>query len=136
VAELIPSFDQVAYGSGTVTSETWIDLLAGTAHTPIPAGKQILIGYITLISQDKPLKFQLKPNLPTKSLGNDGDTQLRSFSSVPKEDSKDLDLNFYGEIVTLAPVTAVSTGVEKLWMKVTGNGAIGAFDYIIYYTLY
>ena len=135
MAEIIPPFDLVSIGSGTVTSETWVELTAGDI-APIPVGKQLLIGYLVLISQDKPLKFQVKPNLPTKALGTDAETQLRAFASVGKEDSKDVDLSYYGEIVTLAPVSAVSTGVEKLWMKVTGVGASGAFDWIMYYTLY
>jgi len=138
LASIIPIFDLVCIGSGTVTTETWVDLTSfgPDVNSPIPNGKQLLLGYITLISQDKPLTFQIKPNLPTKSLGTDAETQLRAFASVPKEDSKEIDLNYYGQITTLAPVSAPSTGVEKLWLKVTGNGAIGGFDFILYYTLY
>jgi hypothetical protein len=138
MAQIIPVFDLVSIGNGTVTTETWVDLTSfgPDINSPIPNGKQLLLGYLTVISHDKALTFQVRPNLPTKSLGNDTDTQLRSFVTVPKEDSKDLDLNFYGQITTLAPVSAASTGVEKLWLKVKGLGVIGAFDFILYYTLY
>lgn len=138
MANILPVFDLVSLGSGTVTTETWINLTSygPDINSPIPSGKQLWLGYMTLISQDKPLKFQIRPNLPTKALGTDAETQLRSFFSVGKEDSKDIDLNYYGNLTTLAPVSATSTGVEKLWMKVTGNGVIGSFDFILYYTLY
>lgn len=137
MAQSIPIFDLVCFGSGTVTTETWIDLTSfgPNSNSPIPSGKQLTLGYATFISNDKPLTFQIRPNAATKSAATDADTQLRSFTTVPKEDSKDLDLNYYGNIETLAPVSAVSTGVEKLWLKVIGKGSIGSFDFILYYSI-
>ena len=138
-SELTPVFDLVCLGGSIVNSEKWIDITSygPDTNSPIPSGQQLYLGYATFISPDKACTFQLRPNLATKSLGTDADTQLRAFSSVPKEDSKDVDLTYYGNIATLAPVSAASTGVEKLWLKVTsGSNTAGDFEFVLYYTLY
>lgn len=139
MANIIPVFDLAFMGSGSLNSEIWIDLSAANPNpnSPIPSGSQLWLGYATFISNDKSLVFELRPNLPTKSAGNVTDTQLRGFASIAIGESKDVDLFYYGNILTLAPVTAVSTGVEKLWLRVrSGNNSIGTFDYIVYYSLY
>lgn len=131
MAEIVPIFEKTLLGSGSMTSESWVDL--GTITT----GKQWWIGYATFIASGKNLKFELRPNLPGQSTGTTGTTQLRSFSSVPGDDSKDVDLYFYGNIIMLAPPTAAATGVEKLWLRVSsGSGSAATFDYIINYTEY
>lgn len=139
MANIIPVFDLAFMGSGSLNSEIWIDLSASNPNpnSPIPSGSQLWLGYATFISNDKSLVFELRPNLPTKSAGNITDTQLRGFASIATGESKDVDLFYYGNILTLAPVTAVSTGVEKLWLHVrSGNNSVGTFDYIVYYSLY
>lgn len=139
MAALTPTFELTFLGSGTVNQETWIDLTASNPNpnSPIPAGKRIWLGYATFISDDKTLTFEIRPNLLTKSAGNITDTQLRGSQSVQAGDSKDQDLYFYGNVFTFAPVSADSTGVEKVWLRVKSNSAsLGAFSYIVYYTLY
>jgi hypothetical protein len=138
MADIIPVYDLVSLGDGTCGTTTWIDLTSfgPDVNSPIPSGKQLWLGYATFISPDKPLKFSIRPNLATKALGTDAETQLRSFTSVLKEDSKDVDLNYYGGITTLAPVSAQSTGVEKLWLKVEGVGVVADFSFLLYYALY
>ena len=139
MAAIIPVFDLTFMGDGSLNAETWVDLSAAAPNpnSPIPEGKQIWLGYVTFISNDKTLTFEIRPNLPTKSAGNATDTQLRAFSTVQAGDSKDVDLYYYGSITTLAPVSAPSTGVEKLWLRVkSGSSSAGTFSYIVYYTLY
>lgn len=139
MAEITPVYDLVCLGSGTIGTEEWIDIASfgPDTNSPIPNGKQLWLGYATFIAGDKPLVFSLRPNLPGKSLGTVAETQLRSFTSVPKEDSKDIDLNFFGSITTLAPVSVPSTGIEKLWLRVqAGAAAVTDFDFIMYYALY
>lgn len=141
MANITPTFELTFIGGGmTTTKDDWYEMSASgpDANSPIPSGKQIWLGYITLISTDKDLVFEIRPNLPTKSAGNTTDTQLRTFESVSASDgSKELDLYYYGNIMTLAPVSGSSTGVEKLWLRVRSNTqTIASFNYIVRYTLY
>lgn len=134
MAGLQPTFDLTFIGGGTYSGGTdqWTDL-----SDAIPSGKQLWLGYATLISDDKTLTFELRPNLIGQSTGTVGNTVLRGFASVLAGDSTDLDLFYYGNIITLAPVTAQSTGVEKLWLRIkSGSASSGTWSYIIYYTLY
>jgi hypothetical protein len=132
MASIVPVFESLFLGSGVVNSESWIDI-AGI----IPTGKQLWIGYASLISNDKTLTFELRPNIPTKSLATIAETQLRGFASVLAGESKDLDLYYYGNITTLAPIAVPSSGVERLWMRITsGSNSAGTYNYIIYYTIY
>lgn len=139
MASIITTFDKMSSGEIVTTgTDNWIDILslAPDVNSPIPTGKQIWIGYVTCISPDKNATFELRPNLPTKSLGNTTETQLRGFQSVPGGDSKEMDLYYYGAILTVAPVTASSTGVEKLWLRITcGSNASAKYQYIINYAL-
>ena len=140
MAEIIPIFDKVCLGSLTASgTDNWLDLTnyAPDNNSPIPSGKRIWIGYVTCISADKTATFELRPNLATKSAGNTTDTQLRGFASVPQGESRDLDMYYGGAITTLAPVTANSTGVEKLWLRIkSGSSSAATYEFILYYSLY
>ena len=135
MATIIPVFDVQFLGSGSVNTELWHDISAQIGG--IASGKQLWLGFSTFIAEDKSLIFELRPNLATKSLGNLTDTQLRAFTSVPGGESKDIDHYLGGAINWLAPVGVVSTGVEKLWLRIRSNSAsAGLWDYVIYYALY
>ena len=141
MATITPTFDKSFIGTGaTSTKDDWFNISASgpDANSPIPSGQQLWLGYITLISTDKDLVFEIRPNLPTQSTGTTGNTQLRAFQSVAAADgSKELDLYYYGNLLTLAPVGVSSTGVEKLWLRVTsGTNTVANFSYIVRYTLY
>lgn len=140
MANLIPLFDKIIIASGvTSTKDDWFDLgsYGPDTITPITSGKQLYLGLATYTAEDKSLTFELRPNLVTKSASNTTDTQLRrstTLNSAP--DSKDDDMFFGGEITTLAPTAYVSTGVEKLWVRIkSGTNTVGAWDIILYYTL-
>jgi hypothetical protein len=140
MAQIVPRFELSSSGSVTFSgTETWVDLtsFAPDINSPIPSGKQIWIAYVTCIAQDKAGTFELRPNLPTKSAGNITDTQLRGFTTVASGTSEELDVYYGGATMSLAPVTAVSTGVEKLWLRIrSGSNSSGSFDFIMYYTIY
>ena len=123
-----PVFDTVISGSGTVGTETWVNL--GT----ITSGKQIWIGYATLGAIDKNLQFEIRYNNSGQSTGTTGTTTIMDFSGAQAGSSVDRDFYWYGALATMTPV---STGVEKWWIRVTGQGATSAgFEYIIRHTLY
>ena len=139
MAQLMPTFELAFMGSGNVNSEAWVDVTAAqpNPNSPIPSGRRVWLGYASLISDDKTLTFEIRPNLPTKSAGNTIDTQLRATVSVPAGESREIDMHYGGNVATLAPVSADSTGVEKVWLRVrSGSSSTGAYSYIIYYTLY
>jgi hypothetical protein len=144
MASIIPKFDLVANGALTASgTDNWVDLTlllynAGLLPSAvIPSGKQLLIGYITCISQDKNATFELRPNKLTKSASNTTDTDLRGFQSVVAGTSEDLDVYYGGAIVSLSPVDGVSTGVEKLWLRCkSGSSSAATYEYIVYCTLY
>ena len=143
MAQLIAKFDLVANGSTTFSAtESWVDLTAllySSGLIPsavIPSGQQIWTAYITCISETKDASFELRPNKTTKSAGNTTDTDLRGFTYVPGGTSQDLDVYYNGAIISLAPVGVVSTGVEKLWLRIKcGSASAGTYDYIIYCTI-
>lgn len=140
MADIQTTFDKTSITSVTFGgTENWVDLLSGApdALSPITSGKQIWVGYVTIIAQDKGATFELRPNLPTKSLGNTADTQLRGFVFVPTGESRDLDMYYNSAILTLAPVGIASTGVEKLWIRIkSSTGSTSSFDFITYYAVY
>lgn len=140
MAELIPTFEALSLGAITFSgNETWIDLTSygPSANSPIPSGKQIWIGFLTCISQDKGATFELRPNLPGQSTGTTGTTQLRGFVQVPSGESRDLDLYYNGAIVSLAPVGVASTGVEKLWLRIKSiTSSSATYEFLLYYSLY
>lgn len=140
MANITPIFELSFMGSGlTSTKDDWYDigLSQPNPSSPVPSGKQIWLGYSTFISEDKNLIFEVRSNLTGNSTGTLANTQLVGFASVSAADSKDMDFYLYGNIITLFPVSATSTGVEKLWLRVrSGTQTVAAFDYILRYTLY
>ena len=140
MADIIPRFELSCVGSITSAStDIWVDLASygPNINSPIPNGKQIWVAYLTCISQDKNATFELRPNLPTKSAGNTTDTQLRGFASVPSGESSELDVYYGGAITCLTPIGALSTGVEKVWLRIkSGSNSSATYEFILYYTLY
>ena len=132
----IPKFDLFLSGSGTTsTKDDWFDIMTG--YSPIASGKRLCIGIVTFGSDDKSLTFELRANNIGSSTGTTGTTTLLNITTVPSGDSKDVDMDFFGNIQTLAPITAVSTGVEKLWLRTrSGTNTAGTFYYIFYFTEY
>jgi len=122
---ITPLFDTVISNSGTVTTETWVDLGA------IPSGKQIWFGYATYAGIDKDTQFETRSNNTGTSTGTVANTQLHDFAGAQTGSSVDRDFYQYGNIMT---ASVVSTGVEHFWIRVTSRGASGAFDYILRYT--
>ena len=126
MADQQPIFDTVISGNGTVNSDIWVNLCA------VPTGKAILLGYSTYISEDKNILVETRSNLSTKSAGTLVDTVLHDDTGVTTGACVDRDFYQFGYVNTL---TAVGTGVERLWLHIRSqNAAAGAFDYIIRYT--
>lgn len=140
MAQIVPPYELVSICSGNVNSETWVDITSfgPDVNSPIPSGIQLMLGYAICIANDKPLKFEIRPNLPTKSAGTLADTQLRGYASISSAgESKEIDLNYFGNILTLAPVSAPSTGVEKLWLRITsGTNAAATWEFMLFYSKY
>ena len=132
MASITPLFDLQINNQGTTsTKDDWY------AITTVTSGQQLWLGYATFISEDKNLTFELRANKATKSTGTTADTDLISFQSVQSADSKDTDMYLSGNITQYCPQSTVSTGVEKLWLRVrSGTNTAALFDYIIRYTLY
>lgn len=131
MAQIQVIFDTSYTGTGvTATKDDWFDITGALA-----ANSQVWLGYGTMISWDKPLTFEIRVNLPGKGTGTVADTQLKAFTSVPTSESRDCDMYLGGAIATLAPTAGVSTGVERVWLRVRSNSvAAGTFDYILYAT--
>jgi hypothetical protein len=128
MASIQPVFDLTMSNTGTVGTETWIDL--GT----IPNGKQFWVGYATFGAVDKNLQFELRYNNTGTSTGTLANTTLMDYSGTTAGSSIDRDFYWYGALATM---TTVSTGSEKLWLRVVGQGqALSGFEYIIRYTTY
>lgn len=125
--------------SNTATKDDWFDvgaIAAFPAHSPIPAGKQLRIGFLNVGSQDKALDFELRVNKPTKSAASTTDTNIiANTASDPSAGSKMEDTDYQERILTVAPlVTTGCTGVEKLWLRVqSGSNTVAAFDWWVYY---
>lgn len=135
---ITPKFDLVWSGTGTTsTKDDWFDILSGSGYSAIPSGKQLWLGFASFGSDDKALTFEVRPNTAGQSTGTTGNTTLKSIVTVPSGESRDVDFDFFGNISVLAPVSAASTGVEKLWLRVrSGSVAASTFYYIIYFTDY
>ena len=123
-----PVFDVTISGTGSTGTETWVNVLA------ITTGKQLWLGYATLGAVDKNLQFELRYNNSGQSTGTIANTTLMDFSGAQSGSSIDRDFYWYGALATM---TLASTGVEKLWLRVLGQGSTaGGFEYIIRYTVY
>ena len=122
-----PIFDTVISGSGTVNAEGWIDLGL------VPNGKQLLLGYATYIAEDKNLQFETRSNLAGKSAGSLADTQLHDWAAASGGSGVDRDFYQFGYVNTL---TGVSTGVERLWLRIRSNSqSLGTWNYILRYMI-
>lgn len=135
---ITPVFDKVFFGTvNTATKDDWYDLgtLMGQ-DSPIAPGKQIWLGFATFYSADKNLTYQLRANNSGQSTGTVANTVLRGFTaSDPSAGSVEVDFNNDSNVVLLVPV-AVSTGVEKLWLRAqSGTNTVAAIDYMIWYAL-
>ena len=121
-----PVFDQVVTGNGLVQQTLWVDLGL------IPRDRYLMLGYATLIAEDKTCTFELCSNLQGFSDGNLSHVQMHDWSNAAGGTSVDRDMYQDGNIATL---TVVSTGVEHVWLYISGHsGTNGAFDYILRYT--
>jgi hypothetical protein len=128
MASVQPIFDVVVSGTGVVGTETWVDLGA------ITSGKQVWFGYATFGAVDKNLQFELRYNNTGLSTGTTANTTIVDFSGAQAGSSVDRDFYWYGALATM---TGVSTGVEKVWLRVLGQGSSqSGFEYIIRYTVY
>lgn len=140
MAQIVPTFDLMSICSGNINSEVWVDITACAPdiNSPIPSGIQLMMGYAICIANDKALKFEIRPNLPTKSAGTLADTQLRGYASISAAgESKEIDLTYGGDILSLAPVSAPSTGVEKLWLRITsGTNSSATWEFMMFYSKY
>jgi hypothetical protein len=122
-----PIFDVVISGTGTVGTETWVDLGV------IPNGKQLLLGFATYIAQDKTNQFETRSNLAGQSAGTAAATQLHDWASTSAGSGVDRDFYQNGYINTL---TVTGTGVERFWLRVTAqSSSVGVFNYIVRYTV-
>ena len=140
--EIKPNFPLKLFNtSSTSTKDDWYDVGAIAvfpAHSPVPVGKQLRIGFLNFGSGDKWLDYELRANKPTKSAGTAADTNIIwAVSSDPTSGSKMEDTDYDGRILTVVPIiTAGCTGVEKLWLRVqSGTNTVASFDWWIYYEL-
>jgi len=137
MADMNPLFNIFYSGSGvTTTKDDWYDLGYYGGISPIPTGRQMFLGYVVTIAEDKNLIFEIRPNIIGQSTGTIANTILRGYAAVQSGLSDPGDLYNNGYVNTLAPITGVSTGVEKLWLRVrSGSNVAGAFDFMVYYNL-
>ena len=123
-----PIFDAVINGTGTVGTETWVDLGV------IPSGKKLWIGYATYGAVDKNLQFETRTNNVNTSTGTLANTTILDYCGAQSGSSVDRDFYWGGALATM---TSTSNGVEKLWLRVLGQGSVASsFEYIIRYTIY
>lgn len=102
-------FTTTATGSGTVGSETWVDLGL------IPLGKRIWVGLCSWTAIDKVTAFELRTNTSTKSTGTTATTTLLSTASARAGATVNQDLYKSGALHT---VSVISTGVEHWWVRI------------------
>jgi hypothetical protein len=127
VAAQQPIFDLTLSGTVTMNADRWIDLGA------IPNGQAILVGYATLIAQDKNLQFELRTNKSGQSAGTAAATDLLDWCAAQGGTGVDRDLYWGGNINTL---TVQGSGVEHWWLHATSqSSSSGVLDYIIRYTV-
>ena len=121
-------FNLINQGVATAaTTEQWIDL--GT----ITSGSKAWFGYADYMPDGKNCTFQLRSNLAGKSAGTTGDTTLHG--SITAKDLTTMSADYYknGRIVTKS---VQSTGVEKMWLRITAKANSSCDNYWwIYYTL-
>jgi hypothetical protein len=120
-------FNLILQGNATMTSELWVDLGV------IPTGSQIMLGYATYTPDGKTITFDLRSNTVGNSTGTTGTTTLHDRVTVRDLNNAQRDYYQNGRLQTL---TVQSTGVEKLWIRLTSksNAAADAYWWI-YYTI-
>lgn len=120
-------FDLILQGSALMTNELWVDLGI------IPNNSQIMLGYATYTPDGKTITFELRSNLLGYSTSTTGTTKLHDRVTV--KDLSVIDRDYYqnGRLQTL---TVSSTGIEKLWIRLTSKSNASADAYWwIYYTV-
>ena len=126
MATIQPVFELTISGTGSVQTDTWVDLGA------ITSGKQIIIGYASYIAIDKNTQFETRSNTAGQSTGTTGNTTLHDWASAIGGSGTDRDFYQNGNTET---ATIVSTGVEHWWLRVTSQeNSSGGFNYIMHYT--
>lgn len=121
------TFDTVLQGIQSFTTETWIDL--GT----IPSGSKAWFGYADYMPDGKTTIFELRTNTAGNSTGTVGTTTLLGRASLRDGVTGSADYYRNGRLSTKS---VQSTGVEKIWLRLTSKSAAAAEAYWwIYYTL-
>lgn len=100
----------------------------------IPTGNKIWIGSCQFASPDKAGTFEVRTNTSGQSSGTDGATSLLgSVSASTRSGTVNLDLYKNGSLHT---VTALGTGVEKLWIKAKSKSStVTSYYASVNYTL-
>jgi hypothetical protein len=120
-------FNVTISNSGSVGTEAWVDL--GTITT----GKEFWIGKAIYTSINKVAIFELRTNNIGQSTGTTANTKLLDTASVKTGSSLTRDLYKNG---SLHITTVLSTGIEKLWLRVlTKNAIAGTYQYSVSYTV-
>lgn len=141
MASIQPTFELTLIGSAnTATKDDWYNIGALSsipANSPIPSGAQLWLGYCLVGSQDKSLVYEIRANKSGQAAGTVAATDTLAYvASDPTSGSVTADLYQHGNIQTLAPLQ-VSTGVEKLWLRVmSGTNTVASFQWFLYYTSY
>ena len=100
--------------------EAWVDLGL------IPLSFYILFGFGTFIADGKRLVFDLRTNKVGFSDGSTTNTTLQDRIGVIDGDTKERD---YYKNAQTARKSAVSTGVEHTWLRITSRSANNADAY-------
>ena len=121
-------FDLILQGSQTWTTENWVDLGV------IPNGTKVMLGYADFTPDGKTTTFDLRSNTAGNSTGTTGTTTLHDRITVRDGVIASRDYYKNGRVQTL---TVQSTGVEKLWLRLTSksNNSADAYYWIYYTTL-
>ena len=119
-------FNLIIQGTTSMTNELWVDLGV------IPTGTQIMLGYATYTPDGKTITFDLRSNTAGNSTGTTGTTTLHDRVTVRDLNNTNRDYYQNGRLLT---ITVNSTGVEKLWLRLTSKSNASADSYWwIYYT--
>ena len=122
-------FDKIFQGLSTFSSSpVWIELGV------IPSGTKIMFGYGDYTPDGKNITFDLRSNISGQSTGTDANTTLHGRITVKDGNNGSADYYRNGRVSTL---TVQSTGIEKVWMKVSSktNGSADAYWWIYYTTI-
>jgi hypothetical protein len=111
--------------------------MSPSQDSPIPSGNRIWVGYDVFDSADKHLNYEIRTNKAGQSAGSAGATDLLGTgASDPTSQSAIMDYHQNGNIEVVAPISADSTGVEKLWLRVTsGTMTVAEFNAFVWYGL-